>query len=260
MSDPIFPLAVWQEGTLQNDVPANDNSLRLEATSRLVISDSTTAQPGSPSDGDVYIIPASATGSQWGTFTEGDVAIYRGGTWIAFEPVQGVVVNVAASLKAWDGSSWQLVAGGGASGDVTGPALSTDNAIPRFDGTTGKVIQDSQVVIGDSGEIHGYRGDINLQTGTTYTLQQSDSGKVVELDNSAAITLTLPNSLPHGFCCTVVQGGSGQVTFSPASGATLNNRQSHAKLAGMWAPGTIYVRSNSGGASAEYVLAGDTAA
>ena len=30
----------------------------------------------------------------------------------------------------------------GGSGDVTGPASSTDNAIVRFDGTTGKVIQD----------------------------------------------------------------------------------------------------------------------
>lgn len=30
----------------------------------------------------------------------------------------------------------------GGSGDVTGPASSTDNAIVRFDGTTGKIIQD----------------------------------------------------------------------------------------------------------------------
>ena len=116
MSDPIFPLAVWQEGTLQNDVPANDNSLRVEAMSRLVISDSTTAQPGSPADGDVYIIPASATGTQWGTFTEGDVAIYRGGTWIAFAPVLGVVVNVAGTQKQWTGSAWEAISGGSASG------------------------------------------------------------------------------------------------------------------------------------------------
>lgn len=42
---------------------------------------------------------------------------------------------------------------GGGSGDVIGPASSTDNAISRFDGTTGKLIQDSLVVIDDSGTI-----------------------------------------------------------------------------------------------------------
>lgn len=36
-------------------------------------------------------------------------------------------------------------------GDVFGPASSTDNAIARFDGTTGKLIQNSAVTIGDTG-------------------------------------------------------------------------------------------------------------
>lgn len=35
------------------------------------------------------------------------------------------------------------------SGDVTGPASSTDNAIPRFDGTGGKTLQESGVMIDD---------------------------------------------------------------------------------------------------------------
>ena len=37
--------------------------------------------------------------------------------------------------------------GGSGVGDVTGPASSTDNAIATFDGTTGKVIQDSGVLV-----------------------------------------------------------------------------------------------------------------
>ena len=36
---------------------------------------------------------------------------------------------------------------------VTGPASSTDNAIARLDGTTGKIIQNSSVTIDDSGNI-----------------------------------------------------------------------------------------------------------
>lgn len=41
--------------------------------------------------------------------------------------------------------------GGGGAGDVVGPGSSTDNAVVRFDGTTGKIIQNSVVTIDDSG-------------------------------------------------------------------------------------------------------------
>jgi hypothetical protein len=38
-------------------------------------------------------------------------------------------------------------------GDVDGPILSTDNAIARFDNTTGKIIQNSSVIVDDGGGI-----------------------------------------------------------------------------------------------------------
>ena len=44
-------------------------------------------------------------------------------------------------------------AGGGGSGDVVGPGSSTDNAITRFNGTTGKLIQNSTATLDDSGVI-----------------------------------------------------------------------------------------------------------
>lgn len=40
-------------------------------------------------------------------------------------------------------------------GDVDGPASATDNAVARFDGTTGKLIQNSNVTIDDTGNIAG---------------------------------------------------------------------------------------------------------
>lgn len=43
--------------------------------------------------------------------------------------------------------------GGGGSGDVVGPASSTDNALVRFDTTTGKLIQDSVVTLSDTGSM-----------------------------------------------------------------------------------------------------------
>ena len=39
---------------------------------------------------------------------------------------------------------------GSGSGDVVGPASSTDNAIARYDGTTGKLLQNSAATIADS--------------------------------------------------------------------------------------------------------------
>jgi hypothetical protein len=50
-----------------------------------------------------------------------------------------------------DGTTWtDMGAGGGGSGDVVGPASSVDNTIPRFDSTTGKLLQTSGIVIDDS--------------------------------------------------------------------------------------------------------------
>jgi hypothetical protein len=43
--------------------------------------------------------------------------------------------------------------GGGGVGDVVGPGSATDNAVARFDGTTGKLVQNSGVTITDLGEL-----------------------------------------------------------------------------------------------------------
>lgn len=113
MSTPILPLAVWPEGILQARFPANDNALRLEALNREIISQAVTAQPASPTDGDIYIIAATHTGAQWATFTPKDIAIFKGGTWYAWAPVEGLVVNVAGSLFKYDGGAWVTAGSGG---------------------------------------------------------------------------------------------------------------------------------------------------
>lgn len=99
----------------------------------------------------------------------------------------------------------------------------------------------------------------NDQTGTTYTFATTDNSKQVTLTNAAAITATLPNNMPKGWNCLVWQGGAGQVTFSPASGATLRNRQSLSHTAGQYAMVSLMVMSNSNGTSAVYALGGDCA-
>lgn len=64
----------------------------------------------------------------------------------------------AASYAQVGGPGTVIVGGGGAgggTGDVVGPASSTDNAIARFDSTTGKLVQNSGVTLSDGRTFEG---------------------------------------------------------------------------------------------------------
>ena len=55
-----------------------------------------------------------------------------------------------------DGSNWFITSigvQGAGNGDVVGPGSSTDNALVRFDGTTGKLIQNSVATLTDTGTL-----------------------------------------------------------------------------------------------------------
>jgi hypothetical protein len=56
-------------------------------------------------------------------------------------------------------------------GDVVGPASATDNAIARYDTTTGKLIQNSLVIIGDTGSITG----VNALTAESLTVNNDST-------------------------------------------------------------------------------------
>lgn len=43
----------------------------------------------------------------------------------------------------WNGTSWSAGSAGGGTGNVTGPASTTDNHLPVFSGTTGKIIKEA---------------------------------------------------------------------------------------------------------------------
>ena len=57
--------------------------------------------------------------------------------------------NVQAAIDELE----TLTGGGGGTGDVVGPASATDNAIPRYDGVTGKLIQSSGVLLSDTAQM-----------------------------------------------------------------------------------------------------------
>lgn len=83
--------------------------------------------------------------------------------------------STSNELKARiNGASVALGASGG-SGDVVGPGSSTDNTLPRFDGTSGKTIQASVVAIDDSGNINMADSTTLFRTGNGPFIAETNS-------------------------------------------------------------------------------------
>ena len=88
-------------------------------------------------------------------------------------------------LYLTDEGTWESPPGGG---DVTGPGASTDNAVARFDLTSGKTLQNSVMTVSDA-------GTVNIPTGQTYNiagnpLDYSDVGAAAPTHDQAASTIT----------------------------------------------------------------------
>jgi len=125
-----------------------------------------------------------------------------------------------------------------------GDILATDgSALNRF-----PVGLDRRVLIADSSQTNGldweYASDLtlNAQTGTTYTLVATDSGKFVTCSNASAITVTIPTNAAVPFLIgtqvNVLQLGAGQITFGGA-GVTMVAQGSKTKTFGQYSVATL---------------------
>ncbi len=108
-------------------------------------------------------------------------------------------------------------------------------------------------------ETLGEQAGINTQTGTAYTLALSDKGKVVEMNNGAANTLTIPTNanvaFPVNTRIDVVQFGTGQTTIAGDTGVVIYSADGNTKLNKQYSGATLYKRSTNG-----WVLVGDLVA
>ena len=93
---------------------------------------------------------------------------------------------------------------------VTGPASVTDNRVVRFDNTTGKLIQESVVSIGDTGAISG---------AISIALNGSTSGSLSILPPPIAGTSII--TLPAGTTDFTATGGTGYVLKQASVGAPI---------------------------------------
>lgn len=123
--------------------------------------------------------------------------------------------------------TWQLIGSsvGAGTGDVVGPASATDNAVVRFNLTTGKLVQDSAVTIADTtGDMAGVgnltmSGDLTL-TGAAKgiifegTTADANETTLVAGEPTADRTVTLPDATTTLAGLSVAQSFTANQTFA----------------------------------------------
>jgi hypothetical protein len=178
-----------------------------------------------------FTLPSAdgTSGQTWttngsGVLAFGTLGIAGGGTGqitatAAFNALAPSQTGNSGRYLTTDGTntSWAVNAGG----DVVGPSSATDNALARFDTTTGKLIQNSVGILSDAGVLTGLTG---ITSSGSITFSGLTSGRVPYastgglLTDSAnltfngttltANTLNLTNALGTGY------GGTGLTSFT----------------------------------------------
>lgn len=111
------------------------------------------------------------------------------------------------AVEVYDGSAWVSI---GASGDITGVTTGTDS------GLTGGVTSGTANL--------KLKLEFDAETGTTYTLLAGNLNQLVTLNNSSAITVTVPPSVfSAGDQIHCQQIGTGQVSFAQGAGVTITS-------------------------------------
>lgn len=127
-------------------------------------------------------------------------------------PVAGLLLNDSSinQLMRYNGSGWAPISSG--TGDVVGPSSATDNAIARFDATTGKLIQNSLWTIADTGA-----ADAQVNTSRVFNFKNNVAGEAAYMafnnsDDSRQLLMGVDGT---GFKSTTARGLIGTWTAIP---------------------------------------------
>lgn len=89
---------------------------------------------------------------------------------------------------------------------------------------------------------------VNTQTGTAYTLVLTDASRIVEMNNAAANTVTIPtnavSAFPVGATIGLTQLGAGATTITASGGVTLNGAAAGSVvISGQYKGASLYKRA-----------------
>jgi len=179
-----------------------------------------TALAGSKITGNISGNAANVTGT---------VAVANGGT--GATSASGARVNLLPSYTSNELKALRVNAAGtdvewftvSAGGDVAGPASATDNALVRFDATTGKLIQNSVGILSDTGDLSGIAalsmsGALTLSGGTANGVAYLNGSKVLTTGSALTFTgtrLGINDASPVS-ALTVKSGNGDQATLNNA--------------------------------------------
>lgn len=202
---PNLVLPYIQASQAQKHVTHNEAIRLLDGMVQLaVLSRVLTAPPGSPVDGDRYIVASGATGA-WASW-DLNVAFWIDGAWVRLIPRVGwIAYSVAdAAHYAWNGSAWVAFGGGGGS-------TFTDAAFTLTDDADATKIAKFQL----SG----------ITTGTTRTFSLPDTTSTLAV-LAATQTFTGTTTFSGTFTVSAATGtlvsSTGTATANVGSGATTN--------------------------------------
>ena len=112
MSDDASPrlgLPYLAAAQAQKHVILNEALMRFDGLVQTAVeSRSVAAQPASPADGALYILPDAATGAAWTGRPEGTVMRFEAGGWAALAVAEGHLAWVKddAAAVVWNGAAW----------------------------------------------------------------------------------------------------------------------------------------------------------
>ena len=181
------------------------------------------------------------------TATTGVGTYSLAGALVSFQSFAAIGDGNSCVYGCTDGSNWEVGIGTYSS---AGTSLTRDTILDSSNagsavnwGVGNKVIYNTPTAEYAKQQFLQRWAAINYQTGTSYILTADDDGAMIEMDNAAPITLTVPliSGVPfeNGTRIDVIQLGAGQVTVSHAG--TLRGG---AKTVQQYSALSLYKRAN----------------
>jgi hypothetical protein len=178
----IWPLQVWQSGTNENSLPANDNALTVQVVADSAIGFAN-SEPLTPSEDDQYVI-----GTSWGGFTKNNVVIYKSGTWIEFEAFDGWLKSIGTSAYLYQGSSWDEVSGSSSSNITIISESSAYDVEPSTHSGIAKIINSAGSATFDSAQSYLEGQCYNIRA--TASISLIESGVTLEPNSGGTLSMT----------------------------------------------------------------------